>query len=108
MTGNQSSNGRTVRPLTFLSDILPQSRQRVDLFRIQPLDCSHPRRRRQLRIDLRDAALDMGNDARLSGCQQRTKLRMDRRDPAGHRRPMSSVEQLTFGSVDPLQCFAWT
>ena len=101
MASSQCRHLRAPRLPTFLPDVVLQPCDCGDLLGLKLFDRSPTLRWRQTWIDLRNAALDMGDNARLGRRQQGCELRRDRRNLDIDFGTMGGIEQLTLSSEHP-------
>ena len=108
MASSQCRYRRAPRLSTFLADVVLQPCDCGDLLSLKLLNRGPTLRWRQTWIDLRDATLDMGDNARLGRRQQGCELRRDRRNLDIDFGTMGGIEQLTFGGEHAAHRFART
>ena len=108
MPGNESANTRAPRLPALVSDIQLQPCKRGCLFGVKPLDRGKPLHWRQTWIDQRDAALDVGDNARFSRGQKRCEVTCDRGNLAGNLGPVGGIKQLSLSGAHAAKCLTRT
>ena len=97
MSKTKSSHCIASGLLAFLTDVVPQSRECCGLFGLKLFDRGHTLGWRQGRIDLRDATMNVCDDARFGSREQRREVTGDRRNLGTDFGTMGGIEQLTLG-----------